>query len=312
MADVYLTSANVVTFNKLDMELMLSDVLDQAPVVARLAARTVRSNTFVYSKKTANPAVGFRAVNDGIENTVGTYTQVTNTLRFLDASFAVDEAAALVDERGVDHIMGIEAAAHLRQAMAEIEEQIFYGTTTGGQSTGFDGLANQANLNSTGDAQVVNATGTTANTGSSVWLLRTGEEDLQLLWGNQGEITIGERARVERAGSSQGRYWALAHAIHGWCGLKIGNIFSAVRICNLTADSGKGLTDALISQAIERFPASAGPQMIVMNRRSLGQLQRSRTATNPTGAPAPFPTEAFGVPVVVTDRILSTEALLGA
>lgn len=310
MADSYLTSANVVVFNKLDMELNLSDVLDEAPLIASLAARTCRSNTFTYSKKTANPSVGFRDINDGVENTKGTYVQVTNTLKFLDASFAMDEAAALVDERGVDHIMGIEAMAHLRQAMAELEEQVIYGTTTGGLAAGFEGLANQANLNQIADAQVVNAGGTTANTGSSVWLIRTGEEDLQLLWGNQGEITIGERTRVERAGSSQGRFWALAHSIHGWAGLKIGTTYSAVRICNLTADSGKGLTDALISQAIERFPASRGPQYIAMNRRSLGQLQRSRTATNPTGAPAPFPQEAFNVPIIVTDRILSTEALL--
>lgn len=308
MADAYMTSANVVTFNKVDMDLMLSDVLDDAPLLAVLAARTVRSNTFVYTKKTANPSVGFRDINDGVENTKGTYSQVTNTLKFLDASFALDEAAALVDERGVDHIMGIEAMSHLRQAMAECEEQVFYGT--GNLAAGFSGLANQTNLDGLSDAQVVGAGGTTANTGSSVWLIRTGEEDLQMLWGNQGVLTIGERTRVERDGSATGRFWALAHSIHGWAGLKIGTVYSAVRIANLTADSGKGLTDALISQALEKFPASRGPQYIAMNRRSHGQLQRSRTATNPTGAPAPFPTEAFGVPVIVTDRISSTEALL--
>ena len=48
----------------------------------------------------------------------------------------------------------------------------------------------------------------------------------------------------------------------------------------------------------------------VMNRRSLRQLQNSRTATNPTGAPAPIPDSAFGVPIIVTDAIVSTEALL--
>lgn len=308
MADAYLTSANVVVFNKVDMDLNLSDVLDDAPLLRVLAARTCRSNTFVYTKKTANPAVGFRDINDGVENFKGTYSQVTNTLKFLDASFAVDEAAALVDERGVDHIMGIEAISHMAQAMAEIEEQIFYGT--GNQAAGFSGLANQTNLDGLADAQVVNAGGTTASTGSSCWLIRTGEEDLQMLWGNQGVLTISERMRVERAGSSSGRFWALAHAIHGWAGLKIGTTYSAVRIANLTADSGKGLTDSLISQALEKFPANRGPNYIVMNRRSMGQLQRSRTATNPTGAPAPFPTEAFGIPVIVTDRILSTETLL--
>lgn len=309
MADSYLTSANVVTFNKVDMDMMVSDVLDDAPLLRVLAARTVRSNTFVYNKKTANPAVGFRAVNDGIETTKGTYVQVTNTLAVLDASFAVDIAAAQVDERGVDHIMGVEALAHMSQAMAEVEEQIFYGTGSGGQATGFSGFANQTNLDGTADAQVVNAGGTTAATASSVYLIRTGEEDVQLLWGQGGVISIGERQIVERAGAT-GRFPAYFHPIMGWVGCKLGTTYSVVRIANLTADAGKGLTDALIARAIELFPASRGPTHIVMNRRSLRQLQSSRTATNPTGAPAPFPSEAFGVPIVVTDRLLNTEALI--
>ena len=70
------------------------------------------------------------------------------------------------------------------------------------------------------------------------------------------------------------------------------------------------MTDALLAQLIEKFPAGRGPNYLVMNRRSLRQLQASRTATNPTGAPAPFPSEAFGIPIVVTDAISSTEALL--
>ncbi len=58
------------------------------------------------------------------------------------------------------------------------------------------------------------------------------------------------------------------------------------------------------------FPAGKAPSYIVMNRTSLKQLQQSRTATNATGAPAPFPSEAFGVPIIVTDSIVSTEAIV--
>jgi hypothetical protein len=46
-----------------------------------------------------------------------------------------------------------------------------------------------------------------------------------------------------------------------------------------------------------------------MSRRSRMQLQMSRTATTPTGAPAPYPQEAFGVPIEETDSIIDTEAL---
>ena len=308
MADAYLTTTDVAHFNKTDMDILVSDVLDDAPFLSVLAARTVLGNTFKYSKITANPSVGFRAVNDGIENAKGTYTSVTLDLKVLDASFGVDVAAAQSDERGLEHIMAVEALAHLRQAMAEVEQQIFYGT--GNDAAGFAGFASQSNLNNIADAQVVNAAGTTASTGSSVYLVRTGDADCQVLWGQNGMIDIGERQIVERAGSATGRFPAYYHPIVGWCGLKVGSIYSVIRIANLTADSGKGLTDSLISQALEKFPASRQPNYIVMNRRSLGQLQRSRTATNPTGAPAPFPQEAFGVPIVVTDQISSTETLL--
>ena len=308
MPDSYLTTSDVAHFNKTDMDILVSDVLDDAPFLSVLAARTVLGNTFKYTKITGNAAAGFRDVNDGVENTKSTYTSITLDLKVLDASFGVDVAAAQSDERGLEHLMAIEGLAHLRQAMAEVEQQIFYGT--GNDAKGFVGFAGQSNLNNIADAQVVNATGTTASTGSSVYLVRTGDADCQVLWGQSGMIEIGERQVVERAGSVTGRFPAYYHPIVGWCGLKIGSVHSVVRIANLTEDSGKGLTDALLSRAMQIFPASRGPNYVVMNRRSLGQLQRSRTATNPTGAPAPFPQEAFGVPIVVTDQINSTETLL--
>ena len=128
MADSYLTSANVATFNKTDMDILVSDVLDDAPFLSVLAAMPVRGNTFSYTRLTANPSVGFRAVNDGIETTKSTYEKVTIDLGVLDASWAMDVAAAQVDERGVEHILAIEAMNHLRQAMVEVEEQILNGT----------------------------------------------------------------------------------------------------------------------------------------------------------------------------------------
>lgn len=309
MADSYLTSANVATFNKTDMDILVSDVLDDAPFLSVLAAMPVRGNTFSYTRLTANPSVGFRAVNDGIETTKSTYEKVTIDLGVLDASWAMDVAAAQVDERGVEHILAIEAMNHLRQAMVEVEEQILNGTNNIA-SNAFNGFANQSNLNGLSDAQVVGAGGTTANTGSSVYLVRTGDADVQVLWGQGGVISMGDFQIVERDGSSTGRFPAYYQPITGWCGCKIASTYSVVRIANLTADSGKGLTDALIAQALEKFPSGRGPTYCVMNRRSLRQLQSSRTATNPTGAPAPFPSEAFGVPIIVTDSIKSTEALL--
>jgi len=39
-------------------------------------------------------------------------------------------------------------------------------------------------------------------------------------------------------------------------------------------------------------------------------LRNSRTATNATGTGAPFPTEVEGIPIVVSDAVTSTEAIV--
>ena len=89
----------------------------------------------------------------------------------------------------------------------------------------------------------------------------------------------------------------------------MGGAYSVGRIANLTADAGKGLTDDLISDLLSQFPAGMVPTLLVCSRRSLKQLQQSRTATNQTGAPEPFPSDAFGVPLITTDAIIDTEPL---
>jgi len=310
MANDYLTTTEVAVFNDADFNLGVSDVLDGAPLVQALAARTVMKDTFKYSKKTANPSVGFRSENDGRENDHAERSNVTVTLGILDASFTVDWSTANSDERGWSTLLATEARDHLRAAFAAVESQLLNGTV-GGDANGFSGLADQTNLDDSDDAQVIDAGGTTASTGSSCYVIRSGPMDLELVWGQQGVIEIGE-SYMQRAAGTTGFYPALYTPITGWCGLKVGSIYSAVRIANLTEDSGKGLTDDLIADAISEFPSDRPPTHIVMNRRSLKQLQQSRTATNATGAPAPFPMEAFGYPIVTTDRISSTEALLTA
>jgi hypothetical protein len=48
---------------------------------------------------------------------------------------------------------------------------------------------------------------------------------------------------------------------------------------------------------------------MITNRTMRKELQQGRTATNPTGSPAPFPDSAFGVPLFTTDAITITEAV---
>jgi hypothetical protein len=307
MANVYQTTSDTLLFNDADLDVgIVSDVLDEAPLMQVLAARSIPGYTYKYLKKTANPVVGFRAANDGRENTKATYSNITVTASILDASFAVDQAIAESDERGAMAHLGTQAMDHLRSAFALAETEILYGSAT----NGFSGLAEQTNLDDDDDAQVVTAAGTTATTASSVWLIRSGLSDCHAVWGQSGQVSIGDPVIQRLAGATTGFYPAYYTPINAWMGLQLGSTYSVVRICNITEDSGKGLTDDLISSALSKFPASKSPNFMVMSRRSQQQLQDSRTATSVTGAPAPFPTSAFNVPIVVTDQQSDTEALL--
>lgn len=312
MADSFKTLSDLVTINdRRNAEREISDILNKAPVLAKMAADTCPETTHYYTKQTTAPTVGFRAAGDGRENSKSVDTQVSVALKILDATFAVDKALADAFKNGPDAYLALEGARHLQQALFIAERQMFYGTV-GGDSGGFSGFANEADLNGKSDANVVDAGGTTAATGSSVFLIRTTGDfnGSAIVAGKNGNIDIGDTSIVRVDGATTGTYPAYYTPISGWLGLQRGGTYSVVRIANLTADSGKGLTDTLIAQALSLFPASEGPTIVAMNRRSLEQLRKSRTATNATGAPAPIPADAFGVPIIATDSIISTETLL--
>ncbi len=148
--------------------------------------------------------------------------------------------------------------------------------------------------------------------GKSVYLIRWGEDATAIVAGNDGKMDFkwdAENPTVVRVTDSGAAnvYSAYLVTLAGYFGLQIGSSYDVVRIANLDGTSDDLLTDDLLSTALSMFPASRPPNMIAMNRTALKELQQSRTATNPTGAPAPFPQEAFGVPITVTDALSTGE-----
>lgn len=312
MADSFQTLADLTTINDQNLaDLEISDLLDDAPLIARLAADEASNGTdHKYTKETGAPTVGFRLPNVGRENAKSSDTLVTIALKILDASFAVDKAIADAYRKGPGVYVAREAKRHLKAAFSLAEKQLINGT--GQEADGFTGLKDAATLDALADEMVIDAAGTTVNTASSVWLFRTNDDgtDVQVITGQEGNIEIGDT--VEQAiedVANGGRFTGLYTTILGWLGLQIGGARSVGRITNLTKDAGKGLTDDLIADAYNKFPASRKPNLIGCSRRSLGQLRKSRTATNATGAPAPFPTEWEGVSLIPTDSIPDTDAL---
>ncbi len=310
MADAFLTLADLAKINDLNNnDYGISDLLDEAPLIDQLAAEVAGDDTHKYLKQTGAPVVGFRDVNDGRENVKSTDTVVTVTMKLLDASFVVDKALADQARIGAQAYVAREAMRHLRSAFSKAEIQIFYGAGTGGDAAGYVGLADNAGLDALADTMVIGNGGVAVNVQTSVWGIRTGNDlrDMALITGFNGKIDIGETV-VQAIPGATGRYPVYYTPIFSWYGVQIGGAFSVGRLGNI--DATATLDDDGIADLLTLFPSNRGPNILAMNRTSLGQLRKSRTATNSTGAPAPFPTEAHGIPIVVTDSINSTEAVL--
>ena len=290
----------------------VSDLTQATPFLNLLPVeRSSNGETHKYAKETGAPVVGFRAPNVGRDEDSSVDTVVTVTLKMLDWSFSVDKGVADIWRKGGGAaLLAREGMRHLKAALVAFEKQVIYGATSLADTGGFTGMVQATSVDALADALTIDATGTTADTASSCWAVRVGPNDLTAVVNGEGEITVGEPT-IQRLNSS-GTLWYPAYYVPGctWLGMQVGSIYSMGRIVNLTEDSGKGLTDALLGSLLAEFPVGRTPTHFVMNRRSLKQLRASRTATNPSGQPAPFPVEAFGIPIVVTDSIVSTEALV--
>jgi hypothetical protein len=306
MAHSYKTLAELVTLNDRNLvDAGISDLFDDAPLFGRLAAITASHQTsHKYLKQTGAPTVGFRAVNVGTENSKSADTQVTVDLKILAASFALDKAwADNYGKGGAPAALQREARRHLKAAMQAAELQFINGT--GSNADGFSGLRQAlATLNT----NAFSAGGDTANACSSVYFLRTSEDEVAVATGDDGKITIGESTVIRMTDADGKAYPAYYTPIEGWIGLIVGAATSCYRLCNVDFDHT--LTDDLCYSVMKRFPAGRQPNLIAMNRTSLEQLRSSRTATNTTGAPAPRPTDIEGIPILVTDGILDTEPVV--
>jgi hypothetical protein len=190
---------------------------------------------------------------------------------------------------------------------------------------------------------VINAGGTTASTASSVYAIIEGDLDVQLVLGNDmggvGELfQLSEMVASNEAPNAAEPTKKSLHDLQqfsGHLGLAVGGFnqtpndvvpvqFSVRRICNLTGDSGKGLSDSLMGKLERSFGNSKRPTKFIMGTRSGEQLGASRQATavnyvmGQSGDAAkavfntyPPPPENFrGIPIVYADNAIGeTEAI---
>ena len=238
----------------------ISNILDATPFLSRLPF-TESSNGTVhkYITHTSNPVVGFVAENDGRDFDHSVDTTVSASLKILDFSFAVSKPTADAWRNGgAAAYIAREAARHIRAAALKLEDQILNNTDT---SNGFTGLAGSGGLDAVADAMVINAGGTTADTGSSCYLVREGEGIgvSGVYKGDGPTIELGETI-VQNFIGDNGNYPAYYTPGTAWFGLQFGGTYSTSRIANLTEDSGKGPDRRPAVRGVEGSPG--GPEAV--------------------------------------------------
>lgn len=310
MADDFLSATDLIA-DALDLApIEVTDLENQAPLMARMPM--VRASAGIlhkYTKETEAPVVGYRAENAGRELDKSVDAPVEITLKILDFSWAVDKATAdYVEATSREQKIAREGSRHVRAAMFKAENQFISGTAA--DAAGHIGFAQITDVDAIADRMVISAGGTTPDTASSVWALRLGMDDVAGVYNGDMPVSLGSTVVQDFVDGSGLHYPAYYTPGCTWMAMQQGSAFSIGRIVNITEDADKGLTDDLIYDLFSQFPSGRMPNLLVASRRSMKQLRESRTATNATGAPAPWPTSVDGVPIITSEAVGNTDALV--
>jgi hypothetical protein len=295
---------------------LVEESISATPEMNVFPVRSVEGTGFKTLVRTGLPAVDFIAASQGIAAGKSTFDNKYFSCAVLGGRIEVWKTVLDSPENGpASDIKATEAAGVMESALRKIGRQIFYGTTALGSSAGFPGLVSMVD-----GAMILDATGSTADTGSSVYFVKFGSRDVTLVMGRNATMELSD-FRVESLTDSAGNKGPGEVAdLASWIGLQQASKNSVVRIKNLTAQTGKGLTDALLASAMDLFPAGFAPDAIFMSRRSRTQLRTARAALvalqsgakNDLGgsmAYVPTPTDFEGIPIIATDSILNTEPI---
>jgi len=292
---------------------LIESVVTTAPELLAIGARTIKGTSYKTVDRTSIPTTGFTHANQGIAPSKSTFAVKTVECYIFRGAINVDKAVAMANEDGAAALTAMESSGVGMSAGIEIGKQVWYGVDE--DSKGFPGLRALCPA-----AMKHDAGGTTANTGSSVFGVKFGPQFVQMIYGGGSVLTLPPFKEQSITDANGGQYDAYVSNLTAWIGMQCVHPYAISRLYNLTEDSGKGLTDLKLNALFHKAPIGFKPDAWFMSRRSLRQLQDSRTVVlqgngksgtvgGDTGTIAPIPTMACGIPIIVTDNILDTEVL---
>ena len=286
---------------------LISEVAVLVPETRVVPVDVIQGSTVELSVNTASATVAFRNANEGSTPSIGTFESRIYQTQVIEHPVVIDIQGVLNASKDPGRVMASTARTVIEGVLKHLGTQFYYGGTdqSGADTKAAPGILAQSNSAST---HVVDADGSTALT--SAYMVRLGDSYVDWVWGNGTTLDLGSwmEETVEDANGKKLR--GLVSYLSGRVAPRVANKNAIVRIKKIGTDTGKKMTDLLLFSAYEKLTSlGQEPNAIFMGPRSLEQLRASRTATNPTGAPAPLPTDWNGIPIYVTNSISLAETV---
>lgn len=271
------------------------------------------------------PSPTWNRVNKGVATGKHKNAQYDEACGLLEAASEVD--ARLQDIYGGDKFAAYRAqmdAAHQLSMVQELETALFYHSTALTPER-INGLTPRYDVTTaeSGGSQIIKADAAPSNSDqTSAWYVSWGPEATSCIYpsGSDGGLKSKDMGLVELEDVSGAKYPGFK-TYHSWKpGLVVADYRQNVRVCNIDTSalsaSGTNIVEALVKGYWQIQNPNVGKLRLYMNRTLATFLHlqaRSQGINNPAVVTSieGKPVMTFlGVPVRITDSILSTEAIV--
>jgi len=303
-----LTLADKITIDEGIGAPIVDETVNFYPEIAVFPVDTIAGDTVTLSVQSGNPAVAFRNANEGVTAKKGEFQSRIFQTAIIEQFINVDIQGVLNASKDPARVLTAEARSVTKSVLSHIAFQSWYAGTTqsGADLKAAPGILAQSN---TGSTHVIDATGTTGKT--SIWILELATGELDHCYGNDNTLMFGDDWTEETVADGSGGYLrCLQNWISGRVAPRLINKNRAIRIKNVSAESNKTATDALIAQGLQLAEElGIQPNAIFGTPRTRAQIRASRSAYHPSGQPVPMVNDVFGIPFYSTINLSNAETV---
>jgi hypothetical protein len=289
-----------------DIAEMIEEVIGPYPELQHIDIRPIPGRMIKAKVRKSLPTIPFRGANRGTVAVHGERILKIFETYIMNPRWECDQAVADSYPEGKEVLIAEEAQDILDGSHRTLATEYYYGDGVGDNMLG---LFAQLPASMHVDAEGTDA----GEIVTSVVMAAYGPNNVQMLMGNNSSMTMSDlrtesiTTHTDEASGQPAKLTAYVQELLCFPGVKLGRDFAAARLCNLTDQSGHGLTDALLTALYGKFPSGMRPSHIYANRTSLLQLYEARKTASANPENVPFPTEWNNIPIHETAALKNDE-----